>query len=496
MSKTPPPEMMPDPSRRETGQHSVLIFQDKVVERYSALYRQLMQLGQDSATETPAAGAAPPGDDELAFFHQCVGRQPDTGKYVSHRQFNSGGMGNLHYVFDQDFQRYSAMKVILPELKEDPDLFRSFVREAQITAQLEHPNIVPVHDVGYEPGYGIFFTMKYVKGETLNEILEEIELGTAEFLEKYDFHAMLDIFRKVCDAAAFAHSQGVLHRDIKPHNIMVGDYGEVLLMDWGLAKRFGQSVGGSEDETELTIMPPTGTFEPGKTRAGVLKGSPGYMSPEQARGDNDQLDQRSDVFLLGATLYHMFTFFPPYMGNEIEEVVASARESVYLPPESVSFGRMQMPAELCRIMAKAMAPEQADRYQTVAEMAEDIDALIRGKMDFRTTWFAPGEFLIREGDVGKEFYIVVKGQVEVFKEHGGNKVQLGTVGEGDIVGEMAMITHETRSASVVALEPTEVMVLTDEVFAQNLKKMPPWMERTFVVLAERLQEADNRLAGK
>ncbi|NQT19065.1 MAG: cyclic nucleotide-binding domain-containing protein, partial [Planctomycetes bacterium] len=142
------------------------------------------------------------------------------------------------------------------------------------------------------------------------------------------------------------------------------------------------------------------------------------------------------------------------------------------------------------------APEQADRYQTVAEMAEDIDALIRGKMDFRTTRFDTGEFLIREGDVGKEFYIVVQGSVEVFKEHDGNKIQLGTIGKDGIVGEMAMITHETRSASVVALEPTEVMVLTDEVFAQNLKKMPPWMERTFVVLAERLQEADNRLAGK
>ena len=404
-------------------------------------------------------------------------------------------MGVLHYVFDQDFARHAVMKVILPELKDDHELVVDFVREARITAQLEHPNIVPVHDLGYFPGQGLYFTMKFVEGQTLAQVLEKVEAGDREACAHYDFCGLIDIFRKVCDAVAFAHSRQIIHRDIKPHNIMVGDFGEVLLMDWGLGRNFGAPDQPRAHRRKLPPLP-NGLGYHSETSSGVLKGSPGYMSPEQARGENARLDQRSDIFLLGATLYHCFTFFPPFMGPRMEDVVGNACECNYIRPEELHYGRAEIPDEVCRIINRAMAPNPDDRYQHVTELIADIDSLMHGRVKVPRRHYTAGDYLMREGEHGHESYVIISGSVEVFKERDGTKTVLGRLGKGDIVGEMAMILDNPRSASVVALAPTETMVLTKELFEGALRKMPPWMARTFVSLTERLRRADERLVSK
>jgi serine/threonine-protein kinase len=492
----PEPDSRPQPEKRprSAAEESLIIYQSKVHRRYSALVRAMQAEAADGG---PAADEpAPLSPAYEAFCRRVLGLAEQPQKYLVRKPFAAGGMGHLYYARDRDFGRTSVMKVIIPQLRQNELIIRSFVREARITGQLEHPNIIPVHDLGYHPDYGLFFTMKLVEGETLNDILQELETGHADYVRKYDLWTLLGIFRKVCDAVAFAHSRGIIHRDIKPANIMVGDYGEVLLMDWGLAKAvrrrpkdtpregdFGEAtVLGADDEV-------TGPFA-------VIKGSPGYMSPEQASGQTSRLDQRSDIFLLGATLYNILTFYPPYLGAEVDEVLEHARRCNYDPPEKSHFGDWQIPADLAQIVHRAMARNPRHRYQTVDELTRDLDDLIHGRMRYQRRTYQAGQLLLHEGEPGAESFIIESGKVEVFKGTGEHKVTLGILGAGEIVGEMALITQGPRSASVQALTRTRVLVLTDERFTENLKRLPTWMGKTIVALAQRLYEADRKLAQR
>ncbi|OVE82645.1 hypothetical protein BVY04_00350 [bacterium M21] len=478
----PDPEKL-DADKKEIGQDTVIINKDSIVERYSSLYESLLEM--DDTIDGDAGEADILTEDETDFFRNILGRGLDEDRYIVRRQIARGGMGILFSVYDRDFQRHSAMKVLRPDAKKDLSLVRTFVREARITAQLEHPNIVPVHDVGRLAEEGPFFVMKHVHGESLNRIIAHVEREDPEYLEKYNMTAMLEIFRKVCDAIAYAHAKKILHRDIKPHNIMVGDFGEVYLMDWGLAKSIG------EVTTELNLAEILG--HPSVPGTIVLKGSPGYMSPEQAGRGNQMLDERSDIFLLGSTLYHMFTYFPPYIGTSISNILKSARECDYLHPNEATSSPLQMPEDLSRIIEKCMAMRKQDRYQNVEELIEDVDALIYGKMESQYRMYAAGEALLCEGEEGSECYIIESGKVEIYKEEGGSKIVLNELGPGDILGEMALITHDVRSATAVALEDSEVLVLNDLMFQKNLSRLPMWMNNAVMTLAQRLAKADKQL---
>lgn len=469
---------------RKIGQDTVVINDDDIVERYSSLYKALLELSQDPPPESDES--EPLAETDVDFFDRIIGRDLSEDRYIVRRQVNRGGMGILFSVYDRDFQRHSVMKVLRPDVKKDNPLLRTFVREARITAQLEHPNIVPVHDLGVMSSEGPYFTMKHVHGESLSQIIAHLEKEDPEYLEKYDTTEMLEIFRKVCDALSFAHAKNIIHRDVKPQNIMVGDFGEVYLMDWGLGKKIDVKTA----ETKLSKLLQADLPAPGSV---VLKGSPGYMSPEQAGKGSHTLDKRSDIFLLGATLYHMFTFFPPYIGTSIASILNAARSCDYLPPEDLCLSPTGMPQELCRIINKCMAPEKSDRYQSIAELVEDIDALIYGRMESRYRSLAPGELLIHEGDFGDECYIIESGSIMIYKGEGDDKVILNTLGAGDILGEMALITKDVRSASAEALEECEVLIMDNGLFQRNLSRLPPWMNNAIMTLAQRLARSDGEL---
>ncbi len=428
--------------------------------------------------------------EEKAFFKQTLNRKPEDPKYTFHSELLSGGMGAILKVLDQDLNRISAMKVILPEYKTDPDSLKSLIREAKITGLLEHPNIIPVHDLGLLEDAGVFFTMKLARGGALNAVLEEIAAGSPAYLEKYNRYRLLSIFRKVCDALSFAHSKKIIHQDIKPHNIMVGRYGEVLLMDWGLANYIGDPEK-EDDPLKKEILRDILVMSAGGDD--LIKGSPPYMAPEQVAGDPDLVDHRTDIFLLGATLYHMVTLCPPYFGADIYDVLHKAENRELTHPQTRNPKR-QIPEEICGIILKAMAADKADRYQSVEEMAEDVDDVISGKwskQDVRE--FSPGELLMREGELGEEAYLITSGKVQVYKQADNQKIVFGNLTQGDIVGEMALITDEARSASVEALEKTQVSVLTKDVLSQNLKKLPPFMDKIISTLSERLSTANTRI---
>jgi len=413
-------------------------------------------------------------------------RRENSSKYKLQRKLVAGGMGAILKVTDQDLQRTTAMKVVLPNLKSDKTALTEFIREAKITGLLEHPNIIPLHELGLSNDLGLYFTMKLADGRPLNSILTEIKNGTPEYVEKYNMFYLLNIFRRICDAIAFAHSKNIIHQDIKPHNVIVGQFGEVLVMDWGLARFIG------DPEKEIPA-PDQDLFRSITAVAGakkVIQGSPAYMSPEQVTGDSSLLDKKTDIFLLGATLHHMFTLEAPYKGKTVEEVLAKAEKRDIPPPQKRNPAR-QLPEELCRIIMKAMELKKEDRYQSVLELISDVDDVIAGKWSRQEKkQFTQGEFLMREGETAEEGYLILKGRVQVFRNTGDARIVLSTLEEGDIVGEMALITDEPRSASVTALEDTEVAVLTKLHLEQNLKKLPPYMEKMITTITRRLQTAN------
>ena len=267
-----------------------------------------------------------------------------------------GGMGVVYTAEDENLRRRVALKVLdVPGT--DGELRNRLIREARVLAALEHPGIVPVHDVGTLADGRVFYTMKFVEGNRLDKFIESV----ASVPDR------LRIFLRICDAVAFAHARGVLHRDLKPANIMVGPFGEVLVMDWGLAKILRGEVSSSmlEADPEATVFdkpkhaniasPPTETSV--VTGHGTVMGTPGYMSPEQARGEVEHVDTRSDIYSLGALLRFLLTGQP---------------EGASIP------GGPRLDKSLTAICAKATEAAPAERYRNVQQMALDVSRYLDG----------------------------------------------------------------------------------------------------------------------
>ena len=229
-------------------------------------------------------------------------KQPDQfGDFSENSTIGVGGIGAVFAVHDSQFNRLVALKVLRPAYRNDSKDIDNFVREARITAQIDHPNVVPVHQLGVLKDAGAYFTMKLVEGENLRVILKKLESGEPEYLKKYTLSHLLDIFLAVCNGVSFAHSKGIIHRDLKPGNVMVGSYGEVLVMDWGLAKyRADQDSATTGQKIDLNSEIFQAVDNDVKTQfdtiAGTLHGTPAFMAPEQARRNSEEIDQRTHIY--------------------------------------------------------------------------------------------------------------------------------------------------------------------------------------------------------
>ena len=321
-------------------------------------------------------------ESDLTAF---VNGQVTTNKFKLTEELGRGGMGIILRGRDQTLHRDVALKIIR-DPKNSVQRER-FIKEAQITGQLEHPNIVPVHEFGVDPDGRIFFAMKLVRGRTLGDILQAHRQEDAGALRDFPLSRLVTILIQICHAVSFAHARGVLHRDLKPSNIMLGDFGEVVLMDWGLAKVGIVDVPDpthlSDDTPVANIVPTIGngevTSKGDETQDGSVLGTPVYMSPEQALGHINQLDQRSDVYSLGAILYEIITLHSPVEGSDVSAVLSQVILGNIKQPEYRAPNRI-IPRDLSAVAMKALARRPEQRYQNAASMRADLELFLDGRM--------------------------------------------------------------------------------------------------------------------
>lgn len=291
-------------------------------------------------------------------------------RYVFENELAKGGMGRILLAYDRDFRRRIAVKV-LRQSSPGTGLVSRFLEEAQATAQLEHPNIGPVYDLGLDERGVPFFTMKWIRGRNLEEII-----SGADRTKNFSLIRLVQCLQQSAMGVEFAHSRGVVHRDLKPQNIMVGDYGEVLVVDWGLAK----VLSGASDTTGTEGISTSRSDRGVVTLDGSLQGSVRYMAPEQARGQVGQIDQRTDVFGLGTILYQILTGEALYSEGGFDDTLERARAAEFTRPSERGTERT-IPTELEEICLRALRIEKSDRYQSAREFSQALQAYIEGIHD-------------------------------------------------------------------------------------------------------------------
>jgi eukaryotic-like serine/threonine-protein kinase len=325
-------------------------------------------LGRESVLARIGAAAGEAGDrgGGVAFV-------PAKEKYAIEGVVGSGGMGEVLLATDRDLKRQVAMKFLRRDATEREDLRRQFVAEAQATSQLEHPGIPPIHDIGIAPDGRLWFTMKLVRGRTLAEILHDLFVKRAQVHREWTLHRLVGVVERLCEALHFAHERGVVHRDVKPQNVMLGDYGETHLMDWGLA-RVGES--SSSDAGAAERIATARTEAGDTTEHGTIKGTVPYMAPEQLAGT---ADRRADVYALGCVLYEVLTLQPAFDardGNLVRRIADGDVAAV-----ETRNPRRAVDPRLAAICRRAMAKAAQNRYPTARAMGGELRTWLDGSSE-------------------------------------------------------------------------------------------------------------------
>ena len=325
-----------------------------------------MGAGQESMSESAKESNEPvdSGFFRLSETDQAFELHWRSGslKYRDFKLLSTGGIAKLYSVFDENLRRTVVYKTLHDHLREDEIETQRFLREARVTANIAHPGTVPLYELGRDRTGNLFFTMKHVHGRDLHDIINALRKGDPAITAAFPLSALVDILTRAAETVAHAHSRGVIHRDLKPANILTGQFGVTYVIDWGLAKVWG--------EPDLTLTKMGHVEDPALTPVGRRYGTPFYMSPELARGDA-HIDGRSDVFSLGLILYEILTHRQLVNGETMQEVIDNLLNQPFPQPSEATFDN-DIPAALEAICLRALEKNAKDRYADVDTFIEAL----------------------------------------------------------------------------------------------------------------------------
>lgn len=432
--------------------------------------RSLWNLLRPSASQSQHSAQRSRTQQLLSEFHHVNSHS----RYQSMHLLGEGGFGQVYSCFDHMLNRLTAQKSLKQPFRRDEIQIRSLINEARLISYLDHPGVVAVFDAFIGDDGSFHYTMELIKGTNLRSHLREIE-RKGEYMS---LARCLRIVTKLCQTMAYIHKKGVLHLDLKSENIMLGEFGELSILDWGNAylyapERYQEYLAKNGKHLDISEL---------INRSVKIVGTPPYMSPEQTLCPRHEMTPATDIFAVGVMLYRMLTGIYPFSLLSNEDFL---RELHTLEPKPLHFHRGDVPLRLSQICAKMLAKHIDDRYSNFQEVVEDLQALTDYGQVFERQFYQPGETFIHEGDEGHYAYQILDGQVEIFKILDGSEHVIGTVGPGAMIGELAIFSKAPRSASARAITPTTVYVIGEEEITAELEKLNPWVGRMIHSLSQR-----------
>jgi eukaryotic-like serine/threonine-protein kinase len=403
-------------------------------------------------------------------------------RYEMRTKLGEGGMGEVHLCKDRRIGREVALKVIRSEHGARNDLRKRFLREVRVQGQLEHPSVVPVYDLGRDPDRKAYFTMKRVRGLTMEQILSALRRGEPDVARQHTRFKLLTAFGTACLAVHFAHTRGVLHRDLKPGNVMLGDFGEVYVLDWGLAKVTGtREMSEADADASFGSLPESTSpaeAPAGLTATGVLMGTPGYMAPEQIRNELGAMGPGVDIYALGAILFEILALQPLHGKGTPNELMTSTLKGVDVEA-AMRRAERDVPPELVAIVARATAPHATNRFATAREMQEGLERFMNGDRDLERRRELAREHAAAAYDAAMR---ALEG------EH--------TPGQGQrALNEMSLAMSEVSRA--IALDPQngEAMRTLVRLMTEVPRALPPQAQREIDAQARAWQRTGSRAAA-
>jgi PAS domain S-box-containing protein len=348
-------------------QRDLLLEADKPHLEY-LVERKLRKDGDPDDQESVESSRVTDGNDDLVLEETKVFVVEASERYQLDKLHATGGIGRVWLARDKIMERNVALKELRPERAGDTNLSTRFLQEARITGQLEHPGVIPVYELAQPENREPFYTMRFVKGRTLTQAARDYHRRRVEKPnESFGLQTLLNAFVRVCQAVAYAHSRDIIHRDLKGQNVILGDFGEVVVLDWGFAKRLSDS---DQERGQTTNRHPIGPSNVNLTMDGEAVGTPAYMAPEQASGRNEQINTRTDVYGLGAMLYEVLTGKPPFSGEDTKEVLLKVQTDDPIAPSEIN---EEVPSLLEQVCLRALSKSPADRQDTATELADEVE---------------------------------------------------------------------------------------------------------------------------
>lgn len=429
-------------------------------------------------------GARPPGPRTKEQL-QADFSDPEE-RYHPVSPLGEGSYSHVMSCFDTRLNRRVAKKTLVKDHR-DPVVLETFVREAMLLGYLEHPGVASVHDVFLDTLGRLSYTMNVIEGTSVSEVMDD---ATAKKIPIPPGRC-LRILARIAETMAYAHDQGVIHLDLKGENVMLGRYGEVLIVDWGAARLFDTS----SYEKFLKLLGESHRLREITDYQTDLVGTVPYMSPEQTTGSREELGPGSDIFSAGVLFYAMLAGEFPFPASDIMTYCQMLQDH---QPTPLSKVRHDIPRRLSDICDRMLARNEGERYTSFHEVSQDLDEITDFNEGFPIRSYAPGESIFTQGDQGDHAVRILEGRVEVVAEADGKVQPLSVRGPGEIIGELAIFTGGKRTASVMALEQTRVSFLHRDEIAEELAKVNPWvsgmldgLSRSFVQLLGDYLEASS-----